>query len=70
VESFLPEPVTVKIISDQSVSAIEDLLSGESLEGAIVPLPPFMARSVERTKSFDVTIKPHSYKVFRTRIAN
>jgi hypothetical protein len=68
VESFLPEPVTIKIISDQSVSAIEDLLSGESVEGALVPLPPFMARSIGQTKSFEVTIKPHSYRVFRTKV--
>ncbi len=68
VESFLPEPVTVKIIANQSVTSIDDLLSGESFQGTVVPVPPFMSRRIDPTRSFEITIKPHSYRVFRTQM--
>ncbi len=69
VESFLSEPVTVKVIGNQSVIAIDDLLSGESYKGTAVPVPPFMSRRIEPTLSFEITIKPHSYRVFKTQTA-
>jgi len=68
VESFLPEPVTVKIIANQSVTSIDDLLSGESFQGTVVPVPPFMSRRIDPTRSFEITIKPHSYRMFRTQM--
>ena len=67
VESFLSEPVTVKVIADQPVSEIEDLLNGESLQGTVVPVPPFRSRQTVPARSFELTIKPHSYRVFRTQ---
>ena len=66
VESFLPEPVTVKIIADQQISILDDLISGESLKGNVVPSPPFGNKEINPERSFEITIKPHSYRVFRT----
>jgi hypothetical protein len=67
VESFLPEPVKVKIISDLSVNILEDLLSGETVSGSDVPVPPFLIKRIAPTRSFEITVKPHSYRVFRTK---
>jgi len=64
VESFLAEPVTVKI-TGQAETAIEDLVSGESQQGTAVPVPPFMRSRIEPAQSFEITLKPHSYRVFR-----
>jgi len=65
VESFLDEPVNVKIITEQSVTGIEDLLSGESLTGTALPIPLFRARTTSQGRSIEITIKPHSYRVFK-----
>ena len=66
VESFLNEPVTVKIITNEPVKTINDLLSGESLQGAVVPVFAFRNRQPDPTYSFEITIKPHSFRVFKT----
>ncbi len=65
VESFLPEPVKVKVITSGTAGSIEDLLSGETIKGAAVQA--FMARNrqAEPEHSYEITIKPHSYRVFR-----
>jgi hypothetical protein len=66
IESFLNEPVTVKIISDEPIKMIKDLLSGESFEGNEVPVFAFGNRRPAPTFSYEITIKPHSYRVFGT----
>jgi hypothetical protein len=66
VESFLNEPVTVKIIAIEPVKTISDLLSGESLQGTVVPAFTFRNRQPDLTYSFEISIKPHSYRVFKT----
>jgi hypothetical protein len=68
-ESFLDEPVTVKIIANEPVSVINDLLSGEKIQGTAVPVPPFMMKRIDPTQSFEITIKPHSYRVFGTTVS-
>jgi hypothetical protein len=67
VESFLPEPVAVKIIAEKPISFLEDLITGESLESNLVPGPLFGNREINPQRSFEITIKPHSYRVFRTK---
>jgi hypothetical protein len=67
VESFLNEPVTVKIISDEPIKMIKDLLSGESFEGNEVPVFAFGNRRPAPTYSYEISIKPHSYRVFGTK---
>jgi len=62
VQSFLPDPVTVKIlIKDPSVK-ITDLLSDETIKTIDVK-PEFPSKDVSY-HSFETTIKPHSYRVF------
>jgi hypothetical protein len=65
-ESFLNEPVTVRIIGDEKVKNIEDLLSGEAIQGVPVPALPFRRVQAPPQYSFEITLKPHSYRVFKT----
>ncbi len=67
VESFLPEPVTVKVISNEPVKVIKNLVSGESIDGTLVPVFAFGNRKPAPTYSYEITIKPHSYMVFGTK---
>ena len=63
VESFLPEPATVRIVVDEGTSALRDLRSRAVLKEK----HPIRDRRQQRTGkvSFDVTIAAHSYRVFR-----
>ena len=69
VESFLDEPVTIKIHAKESVDKITDLLSG-----AVVDKMPennasrqfgYRFRPDDKNNIFEVTLPPHSYKVFK-----
>jgi hypothetical protein len=65
-ESFLSEPVRVKVITTGAGDNIEDLLSGETITGSAVQ--SFMARrQADPEHSFEISVKPHSYRVFRTK---
>jgi len=66
VQSFLPEPVTVKILVRDPTVKITDLLSDETIE-AIAVKQQFPARDAVSYHSFEITVKPHSYKVFGTK---
>ena len=65
VESFLPEAVTVKLVADDPVQSVTDILSGEQIqrqEGT----PVFVwGRARVTNKNFEITIPPHSFRVFR-----
>ncbi len=69
VESFLPESVEVKIVTDKRISKLRDVLSGEELSGEEPPEPPMRGRRRQIQESdklvFDIKIKPHSYRVFQ-----
>jgi hypothetical protein len=68
VESFLPEPVTIKIIAKDPVVSLNDLLTGESLQGSPVASVPLGLRDKTPTgRSFEITLKPHSYRVFQSK---
>lgn len=67
VESFLPEPVKVRIITDMSANLLDDLLSGEEVNGTDVAVPPFLIKRIAPTRSFEITVKPHSFRVFKTK---
>jgi hypothetical protein len=62
--SFLDEPVTVRIITGQSVTKMEDLLSHVTIEGKVLPVFSFGRKKPDPEQSFEITIKPHSYRVF------
>jgi len=66
VESFLPDTVDVKIVTDKRISKLRDILSNDELSGKALSAPPVRGQppTAERT-TFDVKIKPHSYRVFQ-----
>ncbi|MGA9406133.1 MAG: hypothetical protein WBW71_03265, partial [Bacteroidota bacterium] len=65
VESFLPENVNIKIITEKRIGTLNNILTGEEIEGRAVPAVPIWGREKEEIHAFDVTIKPHSYIVFQ-----
>ena len=67
VESFLPENVNIKIIADKQVNTLKNVLTGEEIAGTVAQAAQIWGREKEETKTFDITIKPHSYIVFQGR---
>lgn len=66
VESFLDEPVTVEVILGPDVTQITEVPSGESLPGTLREAPVFRNRKFgEDATSFDLELKPHSFRAFR-----
>ncbi len=63
VESILPEPADVRIITDVAVTAIRDVMTGETLTDAEDILD--WRGQVTGKHSFAATLKPRSYRVFR-----
>ncbi len=67
VESFLPEPVTVKVTVTGEVKGLTDMVSGESLTGTAGNNPFIWGRERSTCKMFEIVLKPHSYRVFGTK---
>ncbi len=65
VESFLPEETAVKVIAGNKTSEITDLLTGDEIIGQPVKEQRMWRRTNEIEKSFEIKIKPHSYRVFK-----
>jgi hypothetical protein len=63
VESFLPEPVTVRVVVDETIGALHDLQSGVVLDEQ-QPLLDGRGQSTGEA-GFDVTLPPHSYRLLR-----
>jgi len=63
VESILPEPADVRIVTDVAVTAIHDVLTGETLSDA-EDILDWRGQSTGK-HSFTATLKPRSYRVFR-----
>jgi len=68
VESFLDEPVTIKINAKEGIDKITDLVSGDVIDKmpADNTPRPFGARfrTDDKNNVFTVTLPPHSYRVF------
>lgn len=65
VESFLPEKVNVKLVADDPVQSLTDILSGETIKGQ-KGNPPFVwGRAKIDNKYFEITIPPHSFRVIK-----
>ena len=62
VESFLDEPVDVSFITKEEVARVSDVTTGEVLSRE--PVPGFFGRSSGEV-SFDTTLGPHTFRVFR-----
>jgi len=67
VESFLPDRVDVKIVTDKRIGKLRDVLTGDVLSGEELqpPGPRFGPPAVADKMVFNVKIKPHSYRVFK-----
>jgi len=63
VHSILPELADVRIVTDSSVTAIRDVLTGAMLTGA-EPILDWRGQPTGK-HSFAATLSPHSYRVFR-----
>lgn len=62
VESFLDEPVDVRVVTDDRLTTLTDLVSGQSVTSVSAPQGPW-GRIGDRC--FDVDLPPHSYRVFK-----
>ena len=67
VESFLPENVSIKIITDKQINKLKNVLTGEEFTGNAAQAAQIWGREKEEIETFDITIKPHSYIVFQGR---
>ena len=65
VESFLPENVNIKIIADKQTPRISNVLTGEEFVGKDAQDGRIWGRESDGVKTFDITVKPHSFLVFR-----
>jgi hypothetical protein len=68
VESFLDEPVTIKINAKEGIDKITDILTGAVVnKQPTAPATPFSRRfrMDDKVNVFTVTLMPHSYKVFQ-----
>lgn len=69
VESFLDEPVTIKVVAPKENASIENLVSGEKVSADPKPetnaaFARFM-RNMDQGNRFTVTLQPHTYQVFK-----
>jgi hypothetical protein len=66
VESFLPQATEIRIITAKQYKKLTDLQTNESLEGAARdPQRFWFLPKNNGTNSFDITLKPHSFRVFK-----
>jgi len=69
VESFLDDPVEIKINAREGIDRITDMLSGAVIEKPPADNAPrpfwFSFRADDKNNVFTVTLPPHSYRVFR-----
>jgi hypothetical protein len=66
VESFLPEETKIRIIAGGGITKLGDIVSGEQLTGSGKTSSMVWGRKAEEKTYFEVVLKPHSYRVFKT----
>jgi hypothetical protein len=65
VESFLDKEATINIVFDEETEQITDVLTGEIIPGNFREAPAFRNRKFGKdANTFEVSIKPHSFKAF------
>lgn len=67
VESFLPENVSIKIITDKKTVKLGNILTGEEITGKDSQDGRIWGRERDTVKTFEISIKPHSYIVFQSK---
>lgn len=65
-QSFLPEETQVKIIAETATGKLTDILSGEQIESSGKSAGFVWGRERTDKTNFAVTLKPHSFRVFKT----
>lgn len=66
VESFLDEPVTIQIITNEDITSIKDMLDDNiELEKLPAVVPTNRRQQPEKANRFRLTLMPHSYCVYR-----
>lgn len=64
-ESFLPEETPVRIIAGNGLTKLTDIETGEQVTSSGKSTSMIWGRKGEGKSQFNITIKPHSYRVFR-----
>ena len=65
VESFLPEETKVRIVSGTGTGKLVDILTGEQKDSDGKTSSMMWGKKPEEKKYFDITLKPHSFRVFK-----
>jgi hypothetical protein len=65
VESFLPEETKIKVVAGQGITKLTDILSSEQVSSSGKSTGMIWGRPREEKSSFEITLKPHSYRVFK-----
>ncbi len=65
VESFLPDNVNTKVITDKKTGKLNNILTKEEITGKIAQDGRIWGRDRDDVMTFDVTIKAYSYLVFQ-----
>lgn len=64
-ESFLPEETPVKIVAGGGITKLTDIETGEQINSGSKSSSMIWGRKREEKSSFEITLKPHSYRVFK-----
>jgi len=64
IESFLPEPVVIKVVVSKRAAKLTDILSGEEFVGVTGKSNRVWGRKKSDISTFELTVKPHSFRVF------
>jgi hypothetical protein len=68
VESFLDKEATIRMVLGQETEGISDVVTGDEIPCEFREAPVFRNRKIgEDARTFEVTIKPHSFRVFTIR---
>jgi hypothetical protein len=67
IESFLPEPVTVRMVVNRKATELVDLISGDNPVCASGTSPHMWGRESHPVISAEITLKPHSYRVIKIK---
>jgi hypothetical protein len=65
VESFLPEETPIKIIASGGMTKLADIETGEQINSTGKSYSMIWGRKREEKCSFEITLKPHSFRVFK-----
>lgn len=65
VESFLPDNVSIKIITSKQTVKLFNIITGEEIAGKDSPDGRIWGRTSDSVMIYEVSVKPHSYMVFQ-----